>query len=85
MATLAIGEKKVTVDLHQVLIDAGEDLGIPFSCESGVCETCKVKVIGGQELLTEPTEEEQEMDLEKDERLCCQMQIALEGVVQLED
>ena len=83
MAILKINDAQLDVPDGEPLLDAAEDLGVPFGCYAGACGTCKVKVIAGLANLGEPTDEEQEMDLEDDERLMCQACI-LGGVVEVE-
>ena len=51
---------------------AFENLGVAFSCSSGVCGTCKIKVNEGLENINEKTEEEEDYPLRESERLACQ-------------
>lgn len=41
---------KVSLDAHETILEAGERIGIdpPFSCQSGVCTTCRAKVLQGK-------------------------------------
>ncbi len=51
------------------------ELSIPFGCQSGICGTCMIDVLEGEENLSELTE--QEIDLARDEkhRLACQCKL----------
>ena len=49
-----------------------ESAGIPFSCNSGVCGTCQIEVIEGAENLSELNEEENELGMDRNNRLSCQ-------------
>lgn len=58
------------------LIDAiCENAGIPFCCNSGVCGTCKVEILEGAENLDELTEEENDLGMDRNNRLSCQCRI----------
>ncbi len=41
---------KVTMESYETILEAGERIGIdpPFSCQSGVCTTCRAKVLSGE-------------------------------------
>lgn len=41
---------QVTLNAQETILEAGERIGIdpPFSCQSGVCTTCKAKVMQGE-------------------------------------
>ena len=52
-----------------------ENTGIPFCCNSGVCGTCKVEVLEGEENLDELTEEENDLGMDHNNRLSCQCKI----------
>jgi len=75
MAFLKTNKKKIEVKDGTKVIKAAEKLGVPFSCREGICGTCKVKVIEGIENLEKKTDNEDMMDLKKNERLMCQAKI----------
>ena len=54
-----------------------EEAGIPFACTEGVCGTCVIEVVEGNENLSEPTQEERDFlgDDTDRERLACQCRI----------
>lgn len=54
-----------------------EDAGVPFACTEGVCGTCVIEVIEGEENLSDQTQEEEDFLGEgtTDERLACQCKI----------
>ncbi len=54
---------------------------IPFRCKQGICGTCRIKVISGNENITSPTDEEINFlkrlgDYEDNIRLACQVKIS---------
>ena len=78
------GDKK-EVQLNESLIKAAEELGVPFSCQQGVCGTCRVEITEGADLLNELTEAEKSLgDRDQNNRLCCQMKIVKEGTVKFQ-
>ena len=59
-----------------------EEAGIPFSCNTGVCGTCQVRVLEGAEHLDELNDEEKDLGLDRETRLSCQCSIK-EGTVKI--
>jgi len=57
------------------IMNAAEELGVPFMCRQGICGTCTVKVIEGMDNLEEKNDKETSMGLDDDQRLCCQAKI----------
>lgn len=58
-------EHEVEVEPGQTILEIAldEDLDAPYSCESGVCGTCKAKVIEGQiEMESDDALSEDEID-----------------------
>ena len=49
-----------------------EKLGVPFSCNSGVCGTCQIEILEGQESLSELNQEEKDLGMDGRNRLACQ-------------
>ena len=84
MSILQVNNESIKVSPETSLNEAAEQLGVPFGCESGVCQVCQVEVLEGKELLNELTDEESDLALEENERLCCQMKIKKEGTVLIE-
>ena len=54
---------------------ACRELNVPFGCESGVCGSCMVEIVDGEENLSELTEEEENLARDKKHRLACQCEI----------
>lgn len=52
-----------------------ENAGIPFCCYSGVCGTCKVEILEGAENLNELAEEENDLGMDRNNRLSCRCSI----------
>ena len=59
-----------------------ERAGIPFSCNSGVCATCQIEILEGQENLGELNKEELDLGMDRNNRLSCQCTIK-SGVVKV--
>ncbi|MCS6798187.1 MAG: (2Fe-2S)-binding protein [Myxococcota bacterium] len=61
------------------LTDAHPAAGVPYSCRSASCGTCRVEVLEGAEGLPDPADDELEvLDVFGNEprvRLCCQMRL----------
>jgi len=75
MALLKTKDEEVTVTDGDGIIDACEEMGIPFGCQSGICKTCEIIVHDGMENLSEKSEAEKEHALEENHRLACQCKI----------
>ena len=63
--------------------EKAEELGVPFSCNSGVCGICTTNIIQGLENLNPLTEKEELMGMDQKTRLACQCKI-LKGTVEIE-
>jgi len=61
-----------------------EEQGVPFACTEGVCGTCVIEVVEGEQCLTNPTQEEEDFlgPGVTDERLACQCNIK-DGTVKI--
>ena len=82
MAKLYIDNIEYDVPDGQQIATACETAGIPFSCNSGVCGTCQIEILGGAENLNELNREENELAQDRNHRLGCQCKI-LGGVVKV--
>ena len=68
------GEEKEIPDGEKIQ-EVCEELGVPFSCTNGICGTCMVDIVKGEENLSELTEEEEDLGRDKKHRLACQCKI----------
>ena len=75
MAIIKTDGKKAEVPDGEPIRDYCEQLGIPFGCRSGLCGTCMIDIVEGEENLAELTEEEVAMDQDRKHRLACQAKI----------
>ncbi|MBT4539614.1 (2Fe-2S)-binding protein [Candidatus Woesearchaeota archaeon] len=75
MAILKFEGKEVEIPDNSPIDTQAEELGIPFSCKDGYCDSCRVKVVSGIENISEQNEREIELELKKTERLACQCKI----------
>lgn len=75
MARLIIDGKEFELPDGARIDATCENIGIPFSCNSGVCGTCQVKVLEGAENLSEINEEEDALGMDPNTRLSCQCSI----------
>ena len=57
-----------------------EELGIPFGCETGLCRTCELEVIDGEQNLSPLSQSEEEMFLDPKNRLACRCKIMKDQV-----
>lgn len=84
MAKIKFEGKEAEVADGGAIKQAAMSLGVPFSCEEGVCGSCLCNVVSGEENLSEPSQAEQDFGLSsKKTRLCCQTKIK-KGEVELE-
>jgi ferredoxin len=55
--------------------DACKVLGVEFNCTGGICGTCMIDIVKGEENLTPLTKEEKALTRDKKHRLACQCRI----------
>jgi ferredoxin len=82
MATLIFHGKKVEVPDGEAIKEYARELGVPFGCEHGVCGTCQIDIVSGEENLNELNEAEEDMGRDRKHRLTCQCKI-LHGTVEI--
>jgi ferredoxin len=73
--------KSIEVEDGNYIRRAAEELGVPFCCNIGRCGACIIDILEGEENLSELTEEEKEMGMNKKQRLACQCRIKSGEVV----
>ena len=76
------GEEKEIKDGENIK-DACEDMGVPFQCTDGICGTCMIDVVEGEENLSELTEQENDLERDREHRLACQCRIK-KGIVKID-
>jgi ferredoxin len=80
MAKIIIDGKEQEVADGDLIMDACDELGVPFGCRAGQCAACTITIVEGMENLEPPTRFEEDMGLANDQRLACQAVIR-SGVV----
>ncbi len=75
MAKLIIDGTEHDVEDGNLIDEICENEGVPFSCNSGVCGTCQIEVLEGQEHLNDLNDEERELGMDRNNRLSCQCRI----------
>ena len=65
----------VSVENGAEMREACENLGVKFSCRNGLCGTCMIDIIEGEENLSSLTEAEKLLKRDRKNRLACQCQI----------
>ncbi len=75
MAKVIIDHTPYEVPEGSPIAEVCERAGVPFSCNSGVCGSCRIQILAGAENLDAPTPEEVELGMEGDLRLACQCRI----------
>jgi len=68
-------EREIEVADGESIKDACEKLGVPFGCNTGLCGTCMIDIVSGEENLSDLTEEEKILERDKKHRLACQCKI----------
>ena len=74
--------KVIEVKDGESIVEACTELGVPFSCEEGYCGSCVIDVVEGEENLSELTEDEENLGMDRTRRLACQCKIK-EGKVRV--
>lgn len=82
MAILKEDDSEIEVQDGELIKDAAEQLGVPFSCRNGLCGTCMIDIEDGEENLSELTPEEIDMGRDRTHRLACQCKIK-QGIVRI--
>ena len=72
MAKLIIDGVEHEIPDGTQIAEVCEKAGIPFSCNSGVCGTCQIEVLEGEDNLGELNREELDLGMDKNHRLSCQ-------------
>lgn len=72
MARLIIDDKEYELPDNARIDAVCEKTGIPFSCNSGVCGTCQIEVLEGEDNLNGLNEEENDLGMDRRHRLSCQ-------------
>ena len=67
--------KAINVKDGEPIREACEELEVYFGCSDGICGTCMIDVVKGEDNLSELTEEEKDLDRDKKHRLACQCKI----------
>lgn len=82
MAKLIIDNDEHELEDGSLIAEICENAGIPFSCNSGVCATCQIEILEGEENLNELNDEENDLGMDRKNRLSCQCKI-LSGTVKV--
>lgn len=67
--------KEIEIKDGVSITEACEKLGVSIACNEGVCGVCKINILEGEENLSELTEQEKALALDKKHRLACQAKI----------
>ena len=85
MGSLSKDGNSVEVVDGEPIKEAARSLGVPFSCEDGVCGSCLVDVELGEDNLDDLTSAEKDFGLmDNKSRLCCQAKLK-EGDVEVKE
>jgi len=68
-------KEKIEIKEGEGIRKACEKLGVPFQCENGICGTCMIDIVKGEENLSELTEQEEDLARDREHRLACQCRI----------
>ena len=75
MAKLIKDDQEAEISDGEPIKEPCKEFGVLFGCEDGLCGTCLIEILEGDENLTELTQQEQDMDLDRKRRLACQCKI----------
>ena len=73
MAKLILNDAEVEIEDGERIVEAIEEMGVPIGCSNGVCGTCEIEILEGMENLPALNEEEQDLGMEGNRRLGCQL------------
>ena len=82
MAKLIIDNVEYDVADGERIDEVCQEAGVPYNCNSGVCGSCQIEILEGEENLNELQEEEQDLGLGRTRRLSC-MCVINKGVVKI--
>jgi len=75
MAILKTSTESREVPDGEPIMEACEELGVPYGCKDGLCQSCRIEIIEGMENLSDPTQAEKDAGIPGNERLACQCKI----------
>lgn len=75
MAILKFEGQQGEVEDGKRILETAEELGMPFGCTDGLCGTCRCTVVSGAENLPPRNDKEEDMGIDDNERLACQLTI----------
>ena len=75
MPTIRFEDKVIEVEENSSIKPACLELGVPFGCQAGICGTCIIDVVEGEENLSDLSVEEEDMGMSEVRRLACQAKI----------
>lgn len=75
MAKIKTDNKEIKIKDGEPITKACEELGVPFGCYTGTCGSCKIGIEEGADNLSELTDEENALGMDKNTRLACQCNI----------
>jgi ferredoxin len=67
--------KIIEVKDGEPIKNACERLGVHFNCRTGICGTCMIDVLEGEENLSSLTQPEKDLKRDREHRLACQCKI----------
>lgn len=74
--------EEIEVNGGEPIKDACRTFGVPFACEDGICGSCMIDVVEGEENLTELTKNEEYLGRDIKHRLACQCKLK-QGLVKI--
>ena len=72
VAKLILNDEEIEVEDGENIVEYIEEAGVPIGCSNGVCGTCEIEVLEGNENLSKINEEEIDLGMEGSRRLGCQ-------------
>ena len=83
MGKIILNDEELEVEADEPILEVIEEAGVPIGCSNGVCGTCEVEVLEGMDNLNEVTAEEEDLGMEGNRRLGCQLKVYEGGQVKL--
>jgi ferredoxin len=71
MGKIIFEDKEEIVEDGKSINKACENFGVSFGCYSGLCGSCEIEILEGEDNLSELTDEEENLRISKPKRLAC--------------
>lgn len=82
MAKIIFEGREIEVGDGENIRDQCEELGVPFGCFEGICGSCVIDILEGEQNLTPITPEEVDFEMHAKKRFACQCKLK-QGLIKI--